>query len=764
MRFKSLLVISTIALSGCGLLGEKNKPTEGSTVGGTGCLDNSKDLVGRYVSGEISQQEWKSAFDCINQSLGFFTDYVRGSNQDSYSQGDMHTLITRFLITNRPVQRELMLGAFNLKRALFGGNSNSFTKEQIELMKSSLSRLEGITSDLIPYLQTRTKSSSSYDDLLEMNAAFKRAGEQLGDFVKTLPVGDLSEEAVSILFEQLAQTLDLKLIDGLDRKLFLAKWMMFNTRKDAIERTDWPQFFRSALTLSGLVLSLKTSTTTKNFQNQSTMDRVLNDYQYREFVWKLVLETKPLIIESLTQHNGNTPFPIFDRLIDEIPDDILNGIPKREIKDMIRPLVRKLLMSKSQTGVDANVVNTIFTLLENIVQDLGMIDRFYESTGLDTLEVQDSVYKISLNQYENSLNGPEKTRFTELKNTILTYKPMFFRDSNSMMFQNGIGYSRIQSVIVVTLNRFLNHLHRTYGSGDGFFTEDDFRGILDEPAYKAILNSLTWVDATVPRFYAKRFQDIDIFTPISDGNSKATIPEIIHYAIMVMSAGNLTTKMRNEITPRCDQNLGQDLMGWTWIPVQCFRNEFYKNLSYWLTYFPRVNAYWATLTPEQKAKAAIWLEHGSRRNGYGESDASNDWVGKYDFGSTAAVLHYTESLFTRFDADSSEVLSKSELGKAYPVFKNLIYKKAKISNKDYVLKGIFTYIVKYRSMPALNSGSGIGKLGWWLASYTMQNYSADRLGVFNIVCQLATPENTRPNPNDPTSSEDPDATNARICQ
>jgi hypothetical protein len=346
-------------------------------------------------------------------------------------------------------------------------------------MKSSLSRLEGITSDLIPYLQTRTKSGSSYDDLLEMNAAFKRAGEQLGDFVKTLPVGDLSEDAVSILFEQLAQTLDLKLIDGLDRKLFLAKWMMFNTRKDAIERTDWPQFFRSALTLSGLALSLKTSTTTKNFQNQSTMDRVLNDYQYREFVWKLVLETKPLIIESLTQHNGNTPFPIFDRLMDEIPDDILNGIPKREIKDMIRPLVRKLLMSKSQTGVDANVVNTIFTLLENIVQDLGMIDRFYESTGLDTLEVQDSVYKISLNQYENSLNGPEKTRFTELKNTILTYKPMFFRDSNSMMFQNGIGYSRIQSVIVVTLNRFLNHLHRTYGSGDGFFTEDDFRGILD---------------------------------------------------------------------------------------------------------------------------------------------------------------------------------------------------------------------------------------------------------------------------------------------
>ncbi len=764
MRFKSLIVVSAIALSGCGLLGEKNKPIENSAVGGTGCLDNSKDLVGRYVSGEINQSEWKSAFDCINQSLGFFTQYVRGSNQDSYSQGDMYTLISRFLITNRPVQRELMRGAFNLKQALFGGDASNFTKEQIELLKSSLDRLQAITADLIPYLQTRTKSNTSYEELIEMTNAFKLAGDRLGDFVATLPVGDLSNQSITLLFEQLSQSLDLNLIEGLDRKVFLAKWMMFNSRRDAIEKKDWPQFFRSAMHLGGIVLALKTSFESNNFQHQPAMNRLMDDYRYREFIWRLVLETKPLILESLALHGGNTPFPIFDHLIDEIPDTVLNGIPKSEIKAMVRPLVRRLLQSKSQTGVDANVIDTIFSIMENLVMDLGAIDRFYEKMGLDPLETQESVFRIALTQYEGSLTGSEKTRFADVRKVMLTYKPMFYRDTKSIRFQNGVGYTRFQNILAVSLNRIVSHLHKSYGSGDHFFVEDDFRDILEDPAYKAILNSLTFVDATIPRFYAKRFQDIDLFTAISDGNARVTTPEIIHYAFLVISAGNLTTKMREEITPRCDQNLGKDLMGWTWIPIQCFRNEFYKNLSYWITHFPRLNTYWQTMTPEQKNKATIWLEHGSRRNGYGETDAASDWVGKYDFGSTAAVLHYTESLFTRFDADNTEVLSKSELGNAYPVFKNLLYKKAKISNKDYILKGIFTYIVKYRAMPVTNNAGALGKLGWWLASYTMQNYSADRSGVFNIVCQLAAPENQRPNPNDPISTEDPDATNARICQ
>ena len=132
----------------------------------------------------------------------------------------------------------------------------------------------------------------------------------------------------------------------------------------------------------------------------------------------------------------------------------------------------------------------------------------------------------------------------------------------------------------------------------------------------------------------------------------------------------------------------------------------------------------------------IWLEHGSRRNGY-----TNVEFDKFDIGAMATVLHYTENLFTRFDGDQSEVLGKSEVMDAYPVFKNLLAKKAKVTN-DYMLRGIFSYIVKYRAMPETSGIGNLAKLGVWLAIYALPttNYSADRLGVFNIVCQLAAPE------------------------
>ena len=97
MLSKILLIMMMLSISSCGLLGSKNKPVQNSTVGGTGCLDNSKDLMGRFVSGTMAQSEWKSSFACINQSLDFFTQYVHGSNDNSYSQGDMYTLISRFL-------------------------------------------------------------------------------------------------------------------------------------------------------------------------------------------------------------------------------------------------------------------------------------------------------------------------------------------------------------------------------------------------------------------------------------------------------------------------------------------------------------------------------------------------------------------------------------------------------------------------------------------------------------------------------------------
>jgi hypothetical protein len=761
------ITISAAALmmsTSCGMLGNKTLPKTGGSngVGDSGCLNNSKNLVGRFLDGSISKSEWKGAFDCVNQSLGFFTDYVRGTSQDAYTPGDMYNLVKGFLITNRDVKPELLMGAFSLKSALFGGSSREFTKEEVELLKNSLERLQSITGELIPYLEIRQRANPTPAELLELVAAFKRAGDQLADFVNTLPVGALSSGALNALIRELTHSLDLPIINELGDKVFLAKWIMFNSRRDAIEDGDWPKIFRTSFGFGGIAIALKTALGTDPLSPSANVaSRIMNESSFRDFLWELMVQARPFVDESLAAHNGMTPLPLFDHVIDALPDSFLNSLPKRSIKMALRPLLRKVLLSSTQGGVDQAVVDTVYNFVGDIVLDLRALDRFYEATGIDRESVNPQLMAQTLENYASSLSDPsEKARFRVIKSKLLTYRPQFRKrqgasgEVHTIQFGPGVGYSHYQNFMVLALERTARHILRAYAGNRNFLVDTEVTAFFKD--FSDILFAMKIVDATVPNFGGKRLQDMDLFTDASDGNLQGSLVELVNYAMIIISSGDLTDRMRAEITPVCDQGLGTDIMGWTLVPAQCLRSQFHDRLEYWISAdFPRLNAFWRTLNSDEKRKAMIWLEHGSRRNGYTEEE-----FGKFDIGALGVILYYTESLFNRFDFDTTETLSKAEVNSAYPVFKELLRKTASEkglnTGNDFLLKGIYTYIVRYQEMPATPASvANIAKLAWWMATYSLPttNYSADRYGVFNIVCQIAKPEN--PNQAPP---------NAEVCR
>ena len=748
-----LLLCSTL-LSGCGLLGNIHKPNTGNGNVGQGCLNNSKDLVGRYTAGTISQAEWKQAFSCINDSLNFFTQYVRGSTQDAYTQGDMYTLISQFLLTNRPINRNLMRGAFNLKAALFGGDASSFKKEEVELLKSSLSRLSDITASLIPYLQKQNNSNLNYDDLNELMTAFKQAGDQLAEFINTLPAGSMSSDALKLLLKELGNTLEIPISNSLSDDIFLSKWFLFNTRKDSLEVADWAEVFRTAMGAGGIYIAFKAAVGNDiNAPKHQVMHRLYTDYRFREFIQDLALQAKPYLDHMLKQHNGVIPFPLFDAFIEQLPSTLIKDIPTATLKSSLKPIFRKLLLAENKIGFDGAILNQLYQNLDTWVKTTGQLDRLYEKTGIDRVNASPEILKSAMTVYGASLSDPvDKTNFNLMKATLMRtdpntkqdqfiYQPMLNGDENSIhygsvLYQTGMPYSYYQGFTILSLNPLIQLALKAYGTGNGFFVKNDFVNIIQD--YSDLLFAMKIVDQTLAHYGEKRFQDIDLFTPISNGDNQVSPEEVIHFAMMIMSSSKLSDRMRTEITPLCDAKIGTDILGWTYVNAACFRREFHERLTYWLNNFPRLKAYWSNLSAAEQKQAMIWLEHGSRRDGYNEND-----IGRFDFQAFATVLHYTESLFTRFDGNLNEQLDKNEISNAYPVFKSLLAAKAKISpDLDYVIKGIFTYIVKYRSMPVTNNLPDIAKLGWWIAIYELPttHYSADRAGVFNIVCQLAAPE------------------------
>jgi hypothetical protein len=749
----SIPALAFMMNTGCGMLGNKNlpKPPSGG-VGGTGCLNGSKDLVNRYVTGQVSADEWKSAFDCVNQSLDFFTSYVRGSTGAGYTPADMYNLVKGFLITNRSVSPDLLWGAFSLKSALFGGSDRELSKDEIELLKTSLDRLQKITADLIPHLAIRQKPNPTRGEILELVAAFNRAGEQMYDFVDTLPVGLLSDKALETIFDELTKSLELPIIENLNDKLFLTKWLMFNTRRDAIEVRDWARIFRFSIGIGGIVLGYKAAVgPAPDPENPPSLsDRLMKDLNLRETLWALALEAKPHVDSMIAAHNGMAPLPLFDHVIEEVPEEMLKGIPRKTLKSTLRPLVRKLMASGSQGGVDQAAINTVYTLLGSWVQDLGYLDRFYEKTGISRESVTPAQMKQALDSYLANLpTARERTEFGEIRTKLLTYTPLFRKrldpfkgEIYSIQYGPGVGYSHFQNFLVLSIDRVGRHLMKTYAANRGYLNEGDMISFFKD--YNDLLAALKFIDPTTLNFAQKRLQDMDLFTEVSDGNQQGSIEELVHYAMLITSTYVIIEKMRTEITPVCDQGLGEDNMGWTWLPARCFRSQFNERLDYWIKDdFPRFHRYWLTLDSTQRQKAMTWLEHGSRRNGYTEAD-----FGKYDINALGVILHYTESLFNRFDFNGNEALSRGEVDSAYPVFKGILKKtateKGLNTSSDFLLKGIYTYIVRYQEMPLTPANAAnIGKLAWWMASYMLPttDYSSNRYGVFNIVCQIAKPEN-----------------------
>jgi hypothetical protein len=742
MRFKHVLFLSTACLiTSCGVLGSKDKPTSTSTVTiGNGCLDNTSGLLSQYIAGTMTQDNWKSSFSCINDSLNFFTEYVSGSSGDGYTQSDMYTLVSHFLITKNPVSQNLMNAAFNLKAALFGGDSTDFTKDEVALLQSSLTQLQNITADLIPYLQVRQNPSPSYADLLTMVTAFQTAGDQLSDFINTLPVGFMSSQAMGTLISELTTTLSLQNNPQLNDEIFLIKWLMFNTRPDAMEPADWAQIFKTAMGASGILLAYQTAIgSDPNAPQAQVMTRLQNDYQFREFLWQLALDGKGYLENSLTTHDGLTPFPLFDHLVDTLPTTSFGGADPEVVKQALRPLFRKVLASSTQMGFDQGMIDTIYNLIGTWVANTGSLDRFYAATAIDWDSVTPAAMKTAMSQYAGTLGGTDLTTFNSIKTSILNYQPMLYKSTGYRMYDEGVGYSHYQNFVTLTAQPLVHLIFQAYGTtSPTYVTGPQLDVLFSANEFGTLLGQLKLVDPTQSNFGSKRVQDIDLFTPVSDGNQQASELEVVNYLMMVLSSGQLGDKMRTEITPICDVGLGPDAMGWTQLPASCFRLQFNDRFAYWLDYFPHLKAFWATLDAADQAQALIWLEHGARENGYDQEP-----FGKYDIQAMATILHYTESMFMRFDVNNDDILSKSEVGNAYPVFKALLSQKAN-QTSDYIVDGIFTYIVRYREMPLTTSVDDIAKLGWWLAIYDLPTttYSANRAGVFNIVCQLATPVTT----------------------
>lgn len=155
LRFISLCLL---ALSACGGPKEEASSTREMAVGA--CMKKVPPTLGEYFDGKASEIETDAVFDCIQNSLKLFTERTQGKDAGIYTSNEIRNFVERFVMDGKKLSPEMMSEALTLKSALFGGDSLTLSKSEIDAFRVFLKSLRDVSQLIRQDLPLSLESSS----------------------------------------------------------------------------------------------------------------------------------------------------------------------------------------------------------------------------------------------------------------------------------------------------------------------------------------------------------------------------------------------------------------------------------------------------------------------------------------------------------------------------------------------------------------------------------------------------------------------------
>jgi hypothetical protein len=111
-----------------------------------------------------------------------------------------------------------------------------------------------------------------------------------------------------------------------------------------------------------------------------------------------------------------------------------------------------------------------------------------------------------------------------------------------------------------------------------------------------------------------------------------------------------------------------------------------------------------------------------------------------DVNKMVMLMHYIESIFTRFDRDLSNSISFTEARDIYPIFYDLLKKAANEGGieKESEIYALYNYILHKGKPPESLIDKIYFKLIWCNSPSKWEKVNADRVKLVKIIGQLAT--------------------------
>lgn len=753
MRF-SMRVVALIAfcfpclltLPSCGILGQKEDIKRRIDFKGKDCMNDLAPKITRFMDGDLPESEWNGVWDCTNESLDTFVRFIDGSTPEGYTSHDVKMLLSNFLITNREVSDDLVSGLLSLKASIAGGDPGVVTRKQIDFLKELLQQVKRESGVLLPLLKAR-KSDPTPANLIRLGDAIAALGSKIADTVDRGGNRDFPREEADKLVNELERMNVAIIPREWIPVAFAAKQFLFAGSSASIEGPIWGELIRTGSKAGGLALAVQTlSMSAVTSRSQDNLD-FRNDIAARVY---------SILSDGLSRHGGEVSLDVLDGLIDSLPDSLLSiktrdgeghVVDRGVAKAALRPFLGNMLQNPSSTGMTQDSIDLIYSLFLKWSNGDKHLQRIYTQFSLDRVGETAERFATAAAFYQGQLDEGGRIEVHRLARLALDYKPLFFGDDDQITFIPMNEHSLHNLRTIHWMNLVAEHLLYSYGSHGN-------RTIADLPDLERLVADFLDIgfefrilDKNIPGQAKKRFVEADMFTFVSNGNDRLDVKEITYYLAYLVSTFNMGQRVRDSIDQDCritnGPEAGSDPIQWPKQDASCFIR----------VYFQRAMMFWGNLPNFRTYYSGSSQDERNRINenivAAGRLIQGRSWIGSFDTQGMGAVIHYIESLFTRFDKNSDQKLDLDETLTSYPMFKPVFQKIMKERGLptdcgkfcDFLAKSIFTYTVKHGKEPSTKFPEVLKFVGWFgegALNERWWNVDASRARLYMIIPMIQT--------------------------
>lgn len=758
---KILLLLAAFVLVGCSIR-VSEPPVQFTTTKinpvKEGCLSNAGSVMQNYFDGKASEKELTDFWNCLYHSFDLFAHYTKGASNEFYTPQELGGFLTKYFLNGKVIPAPLLEEAMAIKQSILGGSTDKLTKEELQLTLNLIRVFQQETLRMQPYMPIgyAVAKSRSLDE-----ETFEKAIISLNDATANIAdalqksVGDYSFTNLNNLLWELEKFLANDSPENaewlrLGRKylsiLSSVKSILITPPADKILASDYRKIFRLAPRYFTLYLRTTYYTATKNTMFSGTGLNYLNNF---------ARDVRDVILESISYHPRNTiSLAEINTLVDALEENQLLPAQGKVIKDFLPVVLFRILPASPENlpsnflGISENSINYLWQKFLFWSEGQYYLDGMYRD--LNHLPTPD---QKALSRLDILTIFPEDAaqKWTKLKNDLSVQSVKDLQDIvKEIRLVNPPGSKIVEIPADRKIQYSFSHLTRmnwlrtfarivlpAYSSDQERaqkltgLTKDEVNSFYRDVFPLAV--DLKFLNPDSSGAAAARFFEANLFLSSSNGDDLLSMNEILELGTVGISVLIKASQAHKEIAKLCN-SLTRNENGDAIINANCFKEKFLENADKYWSHIPGFLQYFRQQKLEKQKRMLDEFDHTVRR---GDRKRLAGFM--METGETQGFFlmpYYIESVFARYDKDSSQAIDQKEVQNAYPVFRGFLASKAMAlglnSEKDF--QAIFTYLLSSGNLPNETFTEEI-RYGWWRYIH-QSNFDVDRAELLRIFSKL----------------------------